>query len=153
VLYGPPGTGKSTILNIIEWLFEGYTTTFDGKALGSSNASFATEVFRFNPLVAIQHDGDLSKIEDNARLNSIIAHEQMVMNEKYKSSYSSRIDAMLFIGSNQPVRISDAKSGIIRRLIDIHPTGVKFGAKHYQTLMTQIGFELGLSRTTVSRHI
>jgi energy-coupling factor transporter ATP-binding protein EcfA2 len=143
VLYGPPGTGKSTILNIIEWLFEGYTTTFDGKALGSSNASFATEVFRFNPLVAIQHDGDLSKIEDNARLNSIIAHEQMVMNEKYKSSYSSRIDAMLFIGSNQPVRISDAKSGIIRRLIDIHPTGVKFGAKHYQTLMTQIGFELG----------
>jgi phage/plasmid-associated DNA primase len=45
------------------------------------------------------------------------------MNEKYKSSYSSRIDAMLFPGSNQPVRISDAKSGIIRRLIDIHPTG------------------------------
>jgi energy-coupling factor transporter ATP-binding protein EcfA2 len=143
VLYGPPGTGKSTILNIIQALFEGYTTTFDGKALGSSNASFATEVFRFNPLVAIQHDGDLSRIEDNARLNSIIAHEEMVMNEKYKSSYSSRIDAMLFIGSNQPVRISDAKSGIIRRLIDIHPTGIKFGAKHYQSLMTQIDFELG----------
>jgi hypothetical protein len=130
-------------LNIIQALFEGYTTTFDGKALGSSNASFATEVFRFNPLVAIQHDGDLSRIEDNARLNSIIAHEEMVMNEKYKASYSSRIDAMLFIGSNQPVRISDAKSGIIRRLVDIHPTGVKFGAKHYQTLMTQISFELG----------
>jgi len=143
VLYGPPGTGKSTILNIIQALFEGYTTTFDGKALGSSNASFATEVFRFNPLVAIQHDGDLSRIEDNARLNSIIAHEEMVMNEKYKSSYSSRIDAMLFIGSNQPVRISDAKSGIIRRLIDIHPTGIKFGAKHYHTLLTQISFELG----------
>ena len=143
VLYGPPGTGKSTILNIIQALFEGYTTTFDGKALGSSNASFATEVFRYNPLVAIQHDGDLSRLEDNARLNSIIAHEEMVMNEKYKSSYSSRVDAMLFIGSNQPVRISDAKSGIIRRLIDIHPTGVKFAPKHYQTLMTQIGFELG----------
>ncbi len=143
VLYGPPGTGKSTILNIIQALFEGYITTFDGKALGSSNASFATEVFRSNPLVAIQHDGDLSKIEDNARLNSIIAHEVMVMNEKYKSSYSSRIDAMLFIGSNQPVKISDAKSGIIRRLIDIHPTGVKFGAKRYQALMDQIKFELG----------
>src|SRR3954468_11215900 len=139
VLYGPPGTGKSTILNIIQALFEGYTTTFDGKALGSSNASFATEAFRFNPLVAIQHDGDLSRIEDNARLNSIVAHEEMVMNEKYKSSYSSKIHAILFIGSNQPVRISDAKSGIIRRLIDIHPTGIKFGAKHYQMLLTQIG--------------
>src|SRR4051812_8290113 len=143
VFYGPPGTGKSTVLNIIQKLFEGYTTTFDGKALGSSNAQFATEAFRHNPLVAIQHDGNLSRIEDNARLNSIVAHEEMSMNEKYKASYSSQIDAMLFLGSNQPVRISDAKSGIIRRLIDIHPTGIKFGAKHYQALMTQIEFELG----------
>src|SRR3954470_1327979 len=143
VFYGPPGTGKSTILNIIQKLFEGYTTSFDGKALGSSNAQFATEAFKHNPLVAIQHDGNLSRIEDNARLNSIVAHEKMTMNEKYKPSYSSQIDAMLFLGSNQPVKISDAKSGIIRRLIDIHPTGIKFGAKHYQALMTQIEFELG----------
>jgi len=143
VFYGPPGTGKSTILNIIQVLFEGYTTTFDGKALGSSNASFATEVFKHNPLVAIQHDGDLSKLEDNARLNSITAHEQMTMNEKYKPSYTSSVDAMLFIGSNQPVKISDAKSGIIRRLIDVHPTGIKIPPKRYQTLMTQINFELG----------
>jgi DNA polymerase III delta prime subunit len=143
VFYGPPGTGKSTVLNLIQKLFEGYTTSFDGKALGSSNSQFATEAFRHNPLVAIQHDGDLSRIEDNARLNSIIAHEEMTMNEKYKPSYSSRIDAMLFLGSNQPVRISDAKSGIIRRLLDVHPTGIKFGAKRYQTLITQIGFELG----------
>ena len=143
VFYGPPGTGKSTILNIIQKLFEGYTTSFDGKALGSSNAQFATEVFKHNPLVAIQHDANLSRIEDNARLNSIIAHEQMTMNEKYKPAYSSRIDAMLFLGSNQPVKISDAKSGIIRRLIDVHPTGVKFGPKHYQALLTQIDFELG----------
>src|SRR4051812_15011333 len=62
VFYGSAGTGKSTILNIIEKLFEGYTTTFDSKALGSSNASFATDVFKNNPLVAIQHDGDLSRI-------------------------------------------------------------------------------------------
>src|SRR3954462_5981272 len=53
------------------------------------------------------------------------------------------MEAMLFLGSNQPVRISDAKSGIIRRLIDIHPTGIKFGPRHYQALMTQIEFELG----------
>lgn len=143
VFYGPPGTGKSTILNIMQKLFEGYTTAFDGKALGSSNAQFATEAFKHNPLVAIQHDGDLSRLEDNARLNSIIAHEEMMINEKYKPSYPARIDAMLFMGSNQPVRISDAKSGIIRRLIDVHPTGVKFGAKKYQSLMTQIDFELG----------
>lgn len=143
VFYGPAGTGKSTILNILEKLFEGYTTSFDGKALGSQNAAFATEVFRTNPLVAIQHDGDLSRIEDNTRLNSIISHEDLVMNEKYKASYSARVNAMLFIGSNQPVKISDAKSGIIRRLIDVHPTGIKIPPKHYETLLSQIEFELG----------
>src|SRR3954453_11784364 len=143
VFYGPPGTGKSTVLNIMQQLFEGYTTAFDGKALGSSNSQFATEAFKHHPLVAIQHDGDLSRLEDNARLNSIIAHEELMINEKYKPSYPARIDAMLFMGSNQPVKISDAKSGIIRRLIDVHPTGVKFGAKKYQALMTQVNFELG----------
>ena len=143
VLYGPAGTGKSTILNIIEKLFTGYTTTFEAKALGSSNGSFATEVFKDNPLVAIQHDGDLSRIEDNTRLNSIISHEEMTMNEKYKPSYTSRVNAFLFMGTNQPVKISDAKSGIIRRLIDVHPTGVKIPANHYNALMSKIDFELG----------
>jgi phage/plasmid-associated DNA primase len=143
VFYGSAGTGKSTVLNIIEKLFVGYTTTFDGKALGSSNAAFATEVFRNNPLVAIQHDGDLSKIEDNTRLNSIISHEMMPMNEKYKPSYTARAEAFLFMGTNQPVKITDAKSGIIRRLIDVHPTGVRIPERHYHTLMSQIDFELG----------
>lgn len=143
VLYGPAGTGKSTVLNIIEMLFAGYTTTFEAKALGSTNSSFATEVFKGNPLVAIQHDGDLSKIEDNTRLNSIISHEEMTMNEKFKASYTGRVDAFLFMGTNQPVKISDAKSGIIRRLIDVHPTGVRLLPNHYTTLMSRIEFELG----------
>ena len=142
VFYGPAGSGKSTILNIIEKLFEGYTTTFDGKALGRSEA-FATESFKHNPLVAVQHDGDLSRLEDNTRLNSIVSHELMTMNEKFKPSYTARADAILFIGSNQPVKITDAKSGIIRRLIDIHPTGVRIPNRHYTTLMGQIDFELG----------
>jgi energy-coupling factor transporter ATP-binding protein EcfA2 len=143
VFYGPAGSGKSTILNILQKLFDGYTTTFDGKALGRSDSTFSTEAFKNNPLVAIQHDGDLSKLEDNTRLNSIVSHEQMMMNEKYKPSYTSRADALLFIGSNQPVRITDAKSGIIRRLIDIHPTGVKIPTRHYNALISQIDFELG----------
>ena len=143
VLYGPAGTGKSTILNIVQKLFEGYTTTFEAKALGSNNNAFATEVFKSNPLVAIQHDGDLSKIEDNTKLNSIISHEEMTMNEKYKPSYTARINAFLFMGTNQPVKISDAKSGLIRRLIDVHPTGVTIPINHYHTLMSQVDFELG----------
>lgn len=143
VFHGPGGTGKSTIMQIMEQLFEGYVTTFEAKALGSNNNSFSTESFRNNPLVAIQHDGDLSTINDNTKLNSIISHENMAMNEKYKPSYTSRVNAFLFMGTNKPVKISDAKSGIIRRLIDVHPTGVIIPANHYHTLMSRIDFELG----------
>ena len=79
VFYGPPGSGKGTVMDIMHKLFDGYTTTFDAKQLGSSNAQFALEVFKNYPLVAIQGDGNLSRIADNARLNSIVAHEPMVM--------------------------------------------------------------------------
>jgi hypothetical protein len=143
VFYGLPGSGKGTIINIIQMLFPGYITTFDAKALGSNNGTFSTEAFKSNPLIAIQHDGDLSKIEDNTKLNSIIAHEDMPMNEKYKPTYTARVNAFLFMGTNQPVKISDAKSGIIRRLIDVHPTGVTIPRKHYDALMAKIDFELG----------
>lgn len=143
VLYGAAGAGKSTFLNIVQKLFEGYYTTFEAKALTSSSNAFSTEVFKSNPLVAIQHDGDLSRIEDNTKLNSIISHEEMTMNEKYKPSYTSRINAFLFMGTNRPVKITDAKSGIIRRLIDVQPSGRRVSPQRYQTLYSQINFELG----------
>jgi hypothetical protein len=143
VFYGQSGIGKSTILRVIEQMFDGYDAHFDGKALGSSNGQFATSVFKNHPLVAIQHDGDLSRIEDNTRLNSIIAHEPMSINEKYKTDYTASIDAMLFMASNQPVKISDSKSGILRRLIDVRPTGLTFTPKKYDVLMGKISFELG----------
>mgnify|MGYP000296704102 CR=1 FL=1 len=34
VLYGPPGSGKSTVLNIVQKLFDGYWSVFDSKVLG-----------------------------------------------------------------------------------------------------------------------
>lgn len=143
VFYGDPGTGKGTVLAIIEKLFEGYSETFEAKALGSSSKDFAMEAFKSNPLVAIQQDTDLSKIDDNTKLNSIISHENMRVNEKYKPSYSARVNALLFIGTNQPVKISDAKSGLIRRLIDISPTNVLIPPNQYNTLISRIDFELG----------
>lgn len=143
VLYGSAGTGKSTVLNIIQQLFEGYYSVFDARALGSSSNSFALEAFKSNPLVAIQHDGDLSRIEDNTRLNSLVSHELMTVNEKFKAAYSNRFKCFLFMGTNKPVKITDAKSGLIRRLIDVSPSGNKLPPREYKSLVKKIGFELG----------
>lgn len=142
VFYGSAGTGKSTILNIIQMLFEGYYAVFDARALGSNNNSFALESFRSNPLVAIQHDGDLSRIEDNTKINSLVSHEEMTINEKFKSSYTNSFKAFLMMGTNKPVKITDAKSGLIRRLIDVSPTGNKLDSDEYRDIMNKIPFQL-----------
>ena len=143
VFYGSAGTGKSTILNIVQQLFEGYYSVFDARALGSSSNSFALEAFKSNPLVAIQHDGDLSRIEDNTRLNSLVSHELMTVNEKFKAAYSNRFNCFLYMGTNKPVKITDAKSGLIRRLIDVSPTGNKLSPADYKSIMNRVSFELG----------
>ena len=143
VMYGAPGTGKSTVINVIQKLFAGYFAPFDAKVLGSSSNAFALEAFRSNPLIAIQHDGDLSRIEDNTRINSLVSHESMTVNEKFKSAYENRFKCFLILGTNSPVKITNAKSGIVRRLIDVEPTGNKVPAKKYEELVSQIDFELG----------
>lgn len=143
IFVGDAGTGKSTILNVIRMLFEDYVAPFDAKSLGNPNSAFALEPFKKNPLVAMQDDADLSRIEDNTRLNSLISHEPLVINEKHKSMYSMAMQSFIFMGSNKPVMITDARSGLLRRIIDVEPTGNKIPFKKYRNLMSQIKFELG----------
>ena len=144
LFYGPQGSGKSTILNIVKKLFDGYCAKFDAKGLVTGNNAFILESFKTNPLVAIDEDTNLSRIEDNAVLNTIVSHEPLRMNEKFKSTYEFRPTAFLMMGTNQPVKITDAKSGIIRRLIDVEPSGRKIRPeRHYEELISQIDYELG----------
>ena len=143
VMYGDRGTGKSTVMDLIAKMFDGYCSVFDAKSLGSSNQQFALEAFRDNPLVSVQHDGDLSKIEDNTRLNSVVSHEKMIVNEKNKSLYKNDFKTFLFVGSNNPVKITDARSGLLRRLIDVTPTGNLLPVKEYNACVKQMDFELG----------
>ena len=154
VFYGPPASGKSTILHIIQKLFNGYGTVFDARELAAANNAFAVSAFRGNPLVAVQHDSDLSRIYDNTKLNSIVAHETVIVNEKFKTPFETRSNAFLFMGTNVPVKITDAKSGIIRRLIDVVPTQRTFEHDVYHHLMGQIDFELGaIAKKCLKRYL
>ena len=143
VLYGSAGSGKSTVLNLISRLLDDHIGKFDAASLGRPSDQFALEPFKSNPRVAIQHDGNLARIADNTRLNSLVSHEPMVMNEKGKSLYTFKSEAMLFVGTNLPVRITDSKSGLTRRLIDVEPSGRKLDIHRYNDIMDQIEEERG----------
>lgn len=149
VLFGAPGTGKSTIMDIAYKILGGkvseggYVSTFEAANLIGGNNAFSMESFRDNPLLALQHDADLSRIENNTKLNSIVSHEEMRINEKYKATYDSKINAQLWLGTNKPVRITDGYSGLIRRLIDVHPTGETHDVDTYHILTERVNFELG----------
>lgn len=143
VLYGAAGTGKSTVLDIIAMMFDGYCSTFSSEELASNNGTFALEAFKNNPLVSYEHEGNLSRIETNSRLNALVSHEKMYINEKFKSRYEQKFNTFLFIGSNNPVKITDSKSGLIRRLIDVQPTGNLLSVDEYDEAMEMVKFELG----------
>ena len=143
VLYGAPGSGKGTILDVIAKLFEGYYSIFESRSLGSRTSEFGTAAFKDNPLIAIEYDSDLSRIENNTRLNSITSHETIPIRELYKSPYNVKLNTLIFMATNSPVQITDSKSGIIRRLVDINPSGVKIPSNRYVKVVEQINFELG----------
>lgn len=148
VFYGDHGTGKSTILKIIQAMFtldkeRKYCTSFDSEKLGARSSDFALEPFKNSPLIAIEQDGDLSKIETNTRLNSLVSHENQIVNAKFERMYESQFNCMLFMGTNKPVRITDSRSGIIRRLIDVYPSGNTFPADEYLKLTEAVKYEYG----------
>ena len=143
VIFGAPGTGKSTYIKLLEWLFEGYATAFKAGALGKSDDRFSVSAFSEDPLLAFEHDGDLSKIESNTLLNSIISHEPILVEEKYKSPYQSRVGAMLVVGTNTPVLMSGLESGLMRRVIDVYSSGRTLPIDQYNAYLSGIKFELG----------
>lgn len=143
VMYGPPGSGKGTVINIISELFPGYCCVFEASSLGSSKSEFATAQFKDNPLIGICPDADLSKMDKNTTLNTITSHEPTIINEKHKAQYSIAINTFLFMGTNEPINITSAKSGRMRRIIDVEPIGNKIPFDKYRSLRNQIKFELG----------
>lgn len=138
IIYGAPGMGKSTYLYVIEKIFEGYWSAIDTQALVKSNDAHVMEMFKDNPLVGLDHESKLNKIEDNSRLNNVASHETLKVNEKYKTQYDLKIHTILFAATNNLVQITDSKSGIIRRLIDVKPSNVLLPIKTYEKYMNGI---------------
>ena len=143
VIYGDPGTGKSTYWNLVWEMFGDYVSAMNVGWLGNSSMGFPLEQFSNDPLISIDQDADLSKIDGNAVLNSLISHDTMMVNEKGKPVYHKAFNTILFVATNSLVKISDSRSGLLRRLVDVSTTGHKVSHPVYRELTNRMRFEHG----------
>lgn len=146
VFFGDPGTGKSTIIDkvIVETLLGGYdspyTSKFTADALISGQDSFGTDFLSTDPIFAYDDDADLSRVNSKTTLNMIVSHERVRVNAKYSRIVWMNPKCFLVCGTNDPVQLSQ-RSGFIRRLIDIRPTGELLSTDEYDECINQLQFE------------
>lgn len=139
-LYGGKGTGKGTIIKIFELLFEEYWASIDLSNL-TSDSPFATSEIKEVPLL-IDDDTDLSNIKKDTNLLKLTAHEPLIINSKYKQTYSMRFEGLLITASNQRFKVRNIDSGITRRAVVATPTNKTHSYKNYNSLMSRIKYEL-----------
>lgn len=139
-LYGSKGTGKGTVIKLIELLFEGYYDSIDLETL-TSGSDFATSQIKEVP-VLLDSDADIHKIRNDTVLLKMTAHEPVTVNRKYREQYESIFTGLLVAASNQPYKVRNIDSGIMRRAVVARPTGKKVDNIIYRKLMTQLKFEL-----------
>lgn len=143
VLTGGPGKGKSTFLRLVEGsLFKGYCKAVNVNAI-AAQTPFCYETIADNPLVAFQDEANLSNLQNNTGLNALVAHEYVTVNVKNKKQYPQKFQTLFIIASNNDVNITDSRSGIIRRLVDVVPSGRTLPYKEYRECNKMIKFELG----------
>ena len=139
-LYGGKGTGKGTALSIFKKLFEGYYSPIDLHKL-TSGSEFATSGVKETPLL-IDDDADLYSIRDDTNLLKLTAHDPIIVNNKYQSTYTVKFEGLLVAASNQPFKVRNVDSGITRRAVVAEPTNNTHPYDKYRELMNKIDFEL-----------
>ena len=140
---GQPGRGKSTIFDIMQEMMPYHSAAFVAEDLGNESKQFAVSAFAKNPLFAIDADAKLFNISATNRMNQIISHDKTLVNEKFKAPYPMRVTTMLFMASNDHLDIKSSRSGLMRRIILIKPSGHTLPRAEYDRLRQQITFEYG----------
>lgn len=140
---GPPGSGKSTLLDIFAAMVPGYVGYFSAKDLGDADAVFSTGVFADAHLLMIDHEADFSKLEVNERLNAIVSHDAVAVKRKHQDDKFMVFNSLILVATNNSININSVNSGILRRIIDVQPSGRLLPKDEYLALMAQVANEYG----------
>lgn len=144
VFYGDPGTGKSSIIKIVRDLLGGDGSPLVAKCTAEllvNKDSFGTDFLTEDPIFCYDDEASISKVDSRSTLNLIVSHEKIRVNAKFTRPVWKTPKCFLVCGANDPVQVSQ-RSGFIRRLIDIRPTGEILPVDEYDDCMEHIQFEL-----------
>ena len=148
-LFGGPRTGKSTIIKIISKLFSmdkmhNYIGSISTNNLVKSNDRFSKSPIKDYKLILFDNDANLKRVDDNSVLNKIISHEPIAVDTKYgRDEVVKDPISFLFLATNNPIGMTDAKSGLKRRFLVVKPSNQLVEKSRYDKLMKQINNELG----------
>lgn len=141
---GAGGKGKSTMLDIITKLFPGHWGSYMVRDVMSRSNQFQLAAFKKNHLVMVDHEADFSlRFSDSSSLKMLISHDELLMNEKGVQQYNMSFNGLLFAATNKEVMLEDSQDGLIRRLLDVIPTGNLVPRVRYDQLVRGIDTELG----------
>lgn len=148
--YGDPGSGKSTVLKIISNMFKlnrtrKYYGPISTKDLAKKNDNFSASSLKDYKLILIDHDANLTHLDENTTLNTIISHEPTRANSKYGSdTVVENPVGFLMLATNGFINMTDAKSGLKRRFIVVNSKGsYLIDPLRYDELMDGIKDEYG----------
>ena len=144
VFYGDPGTGKSSIIKIVKQLLGGDGSPLIAKCTAEllvNKDSFGADFLMDDPIFCYDDEANISRVDSRSTLNLIVSHERIRVNAKFARPVWKTPKCFLVCGSNDPVQVSQ-RSGFIRRLLDIRPTGNILPVDEYDDCMDHIQFEL-----------
>lgn len=137
-IYGEPKSGKSSLLEIIDWLFEDYIHEMSINSFTSTSDQFASGLFKNAPVI-VDRDADIKRIQNKILFNKFISHESFSVNKKHVSPYDSRFTGILFAASNYVFDMGDpGKDGTARRVASVYSKGARIPFEEYTQAMKAI---------------
>lgn len=137
-IYGEPKSGKSSLLDIIDWLFQDYIHEMSVNGFTDTSDQFASGLFKNAPVI-VDRDADIKRIKNKVLFNKFISHESFSVNKKHVSPYDSRFTGILFAASNYVFDMGDpGKDGTARRVAPVYSKGARIPFNEYNIAMEQI---------------
>ena len=117
ILQGPSNSGKSTTLNVLEAMLGSHNCSSTSlSTIDSHSGRFGVSKL-YGKLANIHHENSAYDLDGSGTLKSAVDGQEQDVEEKYASSFKTKLFATIFANTNEPVKSKDQSSGFLNRLV------------------------------------